>query len=64
MSREYDRAFVDIAKITDLDHELINQVAHEISKLISPEKLLQYFDLAEFDGTSLKLRKAALLLFA
>ena len=64
VSREYDRAFVDIAKITDLDHELINQVAHEISKLISPEKLLQYFDLAEFDGTSLKIRKAALLLFA
>jgi ATP-dependent DNA helicase RecG len=63
-SREYDRDFVDIAKITDLDQGLINQVAHEISKLISPEKLLQYFDLAEFDGTSLKLRKAALLLFA
>ena len=63
-SIEYDRAFVNIAKITDLDHDLINQVAYEISKLISPEKFLQYFDLAEFDGTSLKLRKSALLLFA
>ncbi|MEP3387267.1 MAG: ATP-binding protein, partial [Reichenbachiella sp.] len=63
-SREYDRAFVDIAKITDLDHDLIDQIAHQISKLISPEKLLQYLDLAEFDGTSLKLRRAALLLFA
>jgi len=63
-SREYDRKFVDIAKITDLDHDLIEQVGNQISKLISPEKLLQYLDLAEFDGTSLKLRKAALLLFA
>ncbi len=63
-SREYDRRFVDIAQITDLDNDLIQQVGNQISKLISPEKLLQYLDLAEFDGTSLKLRKAALLLFA
>lgn len=63
-SREYDRSFVDIAKITDLDHDLIEQISRQISKLISPEKLLQYLDLAEFDGNSLKLRKAALLLFA
>lgn len=63
-SREYDRKFVDIAKITDLNQDLIDQVAYQISKLISPEKLLQYLDLAEFDGTSLKLRRAALLLFA
>ncbi|WP_343748238.1 ATP-binding protein [Fluviicola sp.] len=63
-SREYDREFVDIAKITDLDHDLIEQVINQIYKLISPEKFLQYLDLAEFDGTSLKLRKAGLLLFA
>lgn len=63
-SREYDRQFIDIAKITDLDNDLIEQLARQISKLISPEKLLQYLDLAEFDGTSLKLRKAALLLFS
>ncbi len=63
-SREYDRSFVDIAQIIDLDNELIEQVGNQISKLISPEKLLQYLDLSEFDGTSLKLRKAALLLFA
>ncbi|SFA58536.1 ATP-dependent DNA helicase RecG [Pedobacter suwonensis] len=64
ISREYDREFVDIAKVTDLDHDLIENVAQRISKIISPEKLLQYLDLAEFDGESLKLRKAALLLFA
>lgn len=64
VSREYDRNFVDIAKITDLDFELIEQVSQQVSKHISPEKLLQYLDLAEFDGKALKLRKAALLLFA
>jgi ATP-dependent DNA helicase RecG len=64
ISIEYDRSFVDIAKITDLDNDLLEQISQHISKLISPEKLLQYLDLAEFDGTSLKLRRAALLLFA
>lgn len=64
VSREYDREFVDIANITDLDNELIENVSRQISKHISSEKLLQYLDLAEFDGTSLKLRRAALLLFS
>jgi ATP-dependent DNA helicase RecG len=64
ISREYDREFVEIAKITDLDQDLLETVAHRISKLMSPEKLLQYLDLAEFDGTTLKLRRAALLLFS
>ena len=63
-SREYDGQIVDLAAITDLDLDLLQSVAREISKSISPEKLLQYLDLAEFDGTALKLRKAALLLFA
>jgi len=31
---------------------------------MSPEKFLQYSDLVEFDGTRLRLRRAALLLFA
>ena len=64
ISREYDREFIDLAKITDLDQELLQSVGQRISKLISAEKLLQYLDLAEFDGTTLKLRRAALLLFA
>lgn len=63
-SIEYDREFVELAQITDLDYDLLEQVANRISRIISPEKLLQYLDLAEFDGNSLKLRKAALLLFA
>ena len=64
LSREYDREFIELAKITDIDHDLLQTIGQRISKLISAEKLLQYFDLAEFDGVSLKLRRAALLLFA
>ena len=64
VSREYDREFIDLAKVTDLDHDLLETISQRISKSISPEKLLQYLELAEFDGETLKLRRAALLLFA
>ena len=66
LSREYDRQFEDLASVTDLDLPLVSSVAQEITKIstISPEKFLQYVDLAEFDGDRLRLRKAALLLFA
>lgn len=63
-SREYDRLFVDDADVTDLDTELLNHVAKEFSRTITAEKYLQHLDLAEFDGNKLRLRKAALLLFA
>ena len=63
-SREYDRQFVDLASITDLDLNLIGTVSQTLSKKISPEKFLQYLELAEFDGTRLRLRRASLLLFA
>ena len=63
-SREYDRGFVDGADITDLDFELLTYASKEFSKTISEEKFLQHLDLAEFDGTKLRLRMAALLLFA
>jgi len=63
-SREYDRAFVDGATVDDLDIRLINEVANRISKGMSAEKCLQHLDLAEFDGFSFRLRRAALLLFA
>ncbi len=66
VSREYDRQFEDLASVTDLDIGLVASVAQEITKIktISPEKFLQYVELAEFDGDRLRLRKAALLLFA
>ena len=64
ISREYDRLFVDLAGITELDLALVNSISQSIFKSISPEKFLQYLELAEFDGTRLRLRRAALLLFA
>ncbi|MDX2305388.1 MAG: ATP-binding protein [Microscillaceae bacterium] len=64
-SREYDRQFEDLAIVTDLDLPLVTDIAQEITKIkISPEKFLQLMELAEFDGDRLRLRKAALLLFA
>lgn len=64
LSREYDRQFIDLANINDLDIQLLNSVSLQIFKSISPEKFLQYLELAEFDGNRLRLRRAALLLFA
>ena len=65
-SRTYDRKFEDLATVTDLDISLVSEVAYECTKIqdISEEKFLQYMELAEFDGDRLRLRKAALLLFA
>ncbi|MCB0596956.1 MAG: putative DNA binding domain-containing protein [Lewinellaceae bacterium] len=65
-SRQYDRTFEDLAAITDLDLSIVQAVAIEATgmKNMSPEKFLQYVELAEFDGDRLRLRKAALLLFA
>jgi ATP-dependent DNA helicase RecG len=64
ISREYDRAFVDSADIADLNYSLIKQVAEHISKGMSVEKCLQHLELAEFDGSRFRLRRASLLLFA
>ena len=65
-SRQYDRIFEDLATVADLDMTLVESVAYESTKIkgISAEKFLQYMELAEFDGDRLRLRKAALLLFA
>ena len=64
ISREFDRQFIDLAGISDLDLDLVKFVSQHVFKSISPEKFLQYLELAEFDGTRLRLRRAALLLFA
>ncbi|MDR1970650.1 MAG: putative DNA binding domain-containing protein, partial [Treponema sp.] len=64
LSREYDRQFVELANINDLDLNLIETVSQSIFRSMSPEKFLQYLELAEFDGSRLRLRRAALLLFA
>lgn len=65
VSREYDREFVDGASVADLDHDLLKLVAEQVSEGISTDRCLQYLGLAEYEGgTGLRLRRAALLLFA
>jgi ATP-dependent DNA helicase RecG len=63
MSREYDRHFVDGAKVSDLDVTLIKRVSDQVGGM-SVEKCLQYLGLAAFGTGVLRLQKAAVLLFA
>ena len=63
-SREYDREFVDGAGVSHLDSHLVQSVATQISPGMSNEKCLQYLDLAEYVSPGLRLKRAALLLFA
>jgi ATP-dependent DNA helicase RecG len=63
-SREYDRAFTDGANLTDLDIDLIDAISKEHAGGQSPEKFLQYMDVAEYGTEGIRLRRAALLLFA
>ncbi len=60
----YDNRFFELAKISDLEHNLVKNVANSILDIPKIEKLLQYLELAEFNGENLVLRNAALLLFA
>lgn len=64
VSREYDRAFVDGATTDALNLTLVSSVANMLSPGMTTERCLQYLDLAEFTNQGLKLRRAALLLFA
>jgi len=63
-SREYDREFVDGVSADDLDLDLVRTVADQVMKGMSAEKCLQYLELGEYGMSSLRLRRAALLLFA
>lgn len=63
-SREYDREFVDGVSADDLDLDLVRVVADQVLRGMSAEKCLQYLDLAEYGMSQLRLRRAALLLFA
>jgi ATP-dependent DNA helicase RecG len=64
ISREYDRVYVDGADLQALDLDLLKRAGNSIAPGMSVEKLLQLLDLADFDGISVRLRRAALLLFA
>ena len=63
-SREYDREFIDGATTNHLDPLLVASSAQQLSPGMSNEKSLQYLDLAEYVGPGLRLKRAALLLFA
>lgn len=64
ISREYDRQFVDGATVTDLDVNYIQTMADNYLKGLSVEGYLQQLGLAEYAQNGLRLRRAALLLFA
>ena len=63
-SREYDGQFVDGATVTDLDMRLLQGIADQYIKGLSIERYLQQIGLAEYALNGLRLKRAALLLFA
>lgn len=63
ISREYDRHYANNAQVRDLDLNLVSNVSQATSHMTS-EKCLQYLGLADFGMGVLRLRNAALLLFA
>ncbi len=63
-SREYDRQFIDGANVNDLDIAHVQAVADGYLKGLSVERYLQQTGLAEYSPSGLRLRMAALLLFA
>jgi ATP-dependent DNA helicase RecG len=63
-SREYDSQFVDGAFVTDLDVKLLQGIADQYIKGLSIERYLQQVGLAEYSQNGLRLKRAALLLFA
>jgi ATP-dependent DNA helicase RecG len=63
-SREYDSQFVDGASVTDLDLKLLQGIADQYIKGLSVERYLQQTGLAEYGLNGLRLKRAALLLFA
>lgn len=64
LSRECDRAFVDGATVNDLDLQLVQQMADNLLKGMSPEQYLQQVNLAEYGVGGIRLKYAAILLFA
>ncbi len=63
-SREYDSKFVDGATVTDLDLKLLQGIADQYINGLSVERYLQQIGLAEYSHIGLRLKQAALLLFA
>lgn len=63
-SREYDRHFVDGASVSDLDLGLLQTLADSYLRGLSVERYLQQLGVAEYGVAGLRLRMAAVLLFA
>ncbi|MEK7993872.1 MAG: ATP-binding protein [Planctomycetota bacterium] len=63
-SREFERQFVDGASANDLDLEELQIAANSYLKGLSVERYLQQVGLSEYSPGGLRLRMAALLLFA
>ena len=63
-SREYDSQFVGGAIVTHLDVGLLQGIADQYIKGLSIERYLQQIGLAEYAQNGLRLKRAALLLFA
>ncbi len=63
-SREYDSQFVDGAMVSDLDVRLLQGIADQYINGLSIERYLQQIGLAEYAQNGLRLKRAALLLFA
>ncbi len=61
---EYDRELVTNAEVSDLNIDLVASLAEKIMPGSSPELFLQYLHLAEYSPQGMKLKRAALLLFA
>jgi ATP-dependent DNA helicase RecG len=64
LSREYDREFIDGGDPSVLDLEAVARIGDDIAPGLSPEKVLQLLDLAEYSGPGVRLRRAAVLLLA
>ncbi len=63
-SREFERQFVDGAAVNDLDLEELQIAANSYIKGLSVERYLQQVGLSEYIPGGLRLRMAALLLYA
>jgi ATP-dependent DNA helicase RecG len=63
-SREYDRQFVDGATVNDLNVPFVKSLADHYLRGLSVELYLQQISIAEYGMVGLRLRMAALLLFA
>jgi ATP-dependent DNA helicase RecG len=63
-SRKWDREIAQGVTLDDLELDLLKATASQVAYGISPEKLLQHLDLAEFTPGGIRLKKAAVVLFA